>query len=120
VIAGPARDDASLTWPGTATVDVITNKPGTVWIVHGHVRPKGTPSNFSFAGSSDYANTETSPIGFATMRPESQKLYARGDVHTVFPSFAPGETTVCVARKDDIPCVDVVVPASGVLPVVIR
>jgi hypothetical protein len=118
VIAGPARDGAELTWPGTTTVDVITNKPGMVWVVHGHVQPKGKP--VTFAGSTDYANAETWSIGFATMRRESQKLYAKGDVHAVFPATTPGETTVCVVAKDDTPCVDVVVPPSGTFPVVIR
>jgi hypothetical protein len=120
VHAGPARDGASLTWPGTTTVDVITNKPGLVFVEHGHVRPKGKPGNVSFAGSSDFARAETTSIGFSTMRPESQKLYARGDVHAVFPATSPGEATVCVVAKDDTPCVDVVVPPSGVLPVVVR
>jgi hypothetical protein len=120
VFAGPAHDGAALTWPGTTTVDVITNKPGTVFVEHGHVRPKGKPPSVTFANSNDYATSETTSIGFATMRTESQKLYGKGDVHAVFPSIAPGETTVCVVQKDDTPCVDVVVPASGVLPVVIR
>jgi hypothetical protein len=120
LFAGPARDGASLAWPGTTTIDVITHTPGLVFVEHGHVRPKGKPPNVSIAGSNDWANAETTSIGFATMRAESQKFYASGDVHAVFPSITPGETTVCVVTKDDTPCVDVTVPASGVLPVVIR
>jgi hypothetical protein len=120
VFAGPAHDGATLTWPGTTTVDVITDRTGIVFVEHGHVRPKGKPPNVTISGSSDWASAETMPIGFSSIRAESQKFYVSGDVHAVFPSVTPGETTVCVVGKDDAPCVDVTVPASGVLPVVIR
>ena len=62
----------------------------------------------------------TSSIGFASMRTESQKLYGKGDVHAVFADITPGTTTVCLVTTSETKCVDADVPASGVLPIVIR
>jgi hypothetical protein len=121
VTAGPARDGVTLPWPGTATLDVIAGANGNVFVARGHVRPQGKPGSVQIAGATrDWAIESTTSIGFASIRPESQKLYRKGDVHAVLLGMTPGDATVCLLTDKDTRCVDVTVPPAGVLPVVIR
>jgi hypothetical protein len=114
ILGGPARDNATLTWPSGSTLDVITGKPGYIHVLRApaHARKSGT-TIFYVSDGTDTAQDTTTPVGFATVTAEGQKLYARGDFHAVFHDIPPGPIVVCRAET----CIDAKAPATGTLAV---
>jgi len=114
VSGGPARDNMTLSWPSGATLDVIAAKDGEILVMRGHVRAQKQGNSISYTGGgNDSAHARSQPIGFSSMTPEGEKLYAKGNVHAVFRDIAPGLVSACI----DATCVEATVPASGTLAV---
>ncbi len=123
VVAGPARDAMTMTWPAGVTIEVIVRTVADEVVV---LRGRRAPASLGELArredaDADVATDPIEPIGLATATREGQPSYARDDRHAVVRDNAPGgEVTICAAATSALTCAVTRLPQSGTAVVILR
>ena len=106
IVAGPAKDGATLAWPRGPALDVIVRgvpagADALVVVTRGRAIPNSRTELMGRVLVGNVAVAGAESVGIANTTREGLATYARGDRHAVVRDNAPGEVTACAVWQRD-------------------